>query len=370
MKLRQEARVLKKKAIASLTAAVSAFNSPIEDGRHTLVLLTLQHSFEMLLKAALVQAGVSVFDKKLGRSIGFEKCIELARQCPAIKLRDSEAGTLRTIDALRDDEQHWFNDVSEQILYLHARAGITSFDEILTRVFADRLGDYLPNRVLPLSLDPPAKLEILLDSEFKAIEALLAPGRRATHDARARIRALLALESHVNEETRVSSKDVDRVQNGIRQGQSRSEVFPRLNDLDTRVGGTGATITVHVTKREGAPVRYVSDESSPAAAIREVDMQKKFYLSASDLAVKLGLTAPRAVALRRHLGIDTDPKCSRTFKFGSQNHVQYSDNALTSLREARDALDMELIWSVHSPVGNRDLRGPCTQPNCAEKKAD
>jgi hypothetical protein len=34
---------------------MTAFNSPQDDGRVTAVLLHLQHTFEMLLKAALVQ---------------------------------------------------------------------------------------------------------------------------------------------------------------------------------------------------------------------------------------------------------------------------------------------------------------------------
>ena len=52
MKLKQEARVLRGKALSSLTVAVAAFNSPHEEGRITQVLLFLQHAFEMLLKAA------------------------------------------------------------------------------------------------------------------------------------------------------------------------------------------------------------------------------------------------------------------------------------------------------------------------------
>ncbi len=43
MKLKQEARVLRKKALSSLTIATTAFNSPVEDGRVTQVLLSLQH---------------------------------------------------------------------------------------------------------------------------------------------------------------------------------------------------------------------------------------------------------------------------------------------------------------------------------------
>jgi hypothetical protein len=203
---------------------------------------------------------------------------------------------------MRDDEQHWFNEVSEQLLYLHARAGITLFDDLLQRVFGEHLADNLPSRVLPLSVDPPRDLTVLIDEEYSQIAALLAPGRRAAHEARARIRTLLALEAHVEPEARVSTKDVGRVEKGIKAGQSRPAVFPRLEKLALQTDGHGVNLTVHFTKKEGAPVRFVSDEALPAAAVREVDLARKFYLSARDLAGKVGLSGPRSTALRRHLG--------------------------------------------------------------------
>jgi hypothetical protein len=55
MKLRQQTRVLKHKALTSFITAAEAFNSPRDDGRVTKVLLHLQHSFEMLLKVTLVK---------------------------------------------------------------------------------------------------------------------------------------------------------------------------------------------------------------------------------------------------------------------------------------------------------------------------
>jgi len=74
VKLRNEARVLKRKAVSSMRAAMAAFNSPLDDGRVTAVLLHLQHTFEMLMKAALVQQRTpGVFDK--------------ARWWPALALR-------------------------------------------------------------------------------------------------------------------------------------------------------------------------------------------------------------------------------------------------------------------------------------------
>lgn len=366
MKLKQEARVLKRKSLSSLTAATTAFNSPVDEGRVTLVLLTLQHSFEMLLKAALVQNGVSVFDKKLGRSLGFEKCVNLAEGDSVIKLTKDEAGTLRTVDAMRDDEQHWFNEVSEQLLYVHARAAVTLFDEILQRVFGEHLADHLPGRVLPISTDPPRDLDLLIDEEYSQIAALLQPGRRARHEARARIRTLLAMEAHVTPETQVSTKDVDRVEKGIRGGQPRDAVFPRLNDVTTAVDGEGATVRVHITKKDGPPVRYVADEDVPAAAIREVDLDRKFYLSATELAQKLGLTPPRSLALRRHLGIDDDPRAHYVFEMGSQKHPRYSDAAVRQMKDALKSvdMDMDMVWDGHKPVGRSKADRVCVVPGC------
>jgi hypothetical protein len=365
MKLKQTSRVLKNKAVASLTSAVEAFNAPRDQGRTTRVLLHLQHAFEMLLKAALVQYGNAVFDPKDGRSIGFERCLGLGQASDTIKLSETDAGTLRAIDALRDDEQHWFNHVPEQLLYLHARAGLTLFDEILQRVFTESLASYLPTRVLPLSVDPPRDLALVLDEEYSQIAALLKPGRRARHEARARIRTLLAMEAHVEPDTRVSSKDVDRVERGIRTGDSRSQVFPKLDDVAATIDGTGLTITVHFTKKQGAPVRYVSDDSLPAAAIREVDLQRKFHRSATDLAKALEISRPRSQALGEHVGINSDDTCSHVFVFGAQRHRRYSDNAFTKMREALSSVDMDAVWQAHKPAGRGTSKPQCTVSGCA-----
>jgi hypothetical protein len=354
MKLKQESRVLKRKALASLTCAVEAFNSPHGEGRVTKVLLHFQHAFEMLLKAALVQSGTKVFDRVTGRSIGFEKCVGLACASANVKLTD----------AMRDDEQHWFNEVSEQLLYLHARAGITLFDDLLQRVFMEHLVSHLPTRVLPVSVDPPRDLEVILDEEYSQIAELLKPGRRAGHEAHARIRTLLAMEAHVAQDVRVSDKDVHRVAKGIRTGDPRQRVFPRLDEIATDIDGSGITIVVHFTKKQGAPVHFVADDSVPAAAIREVDRQQRFHRSPADLAKGLDLSGPRAAALRRHLGIDTDDRCKHVFVFGSQRHPRYSDHAFTRMRDALTTLDMEAVWQAHKATGRAKSTQPCLVPGC------
>lgn len=45
-----------------------------------------------------------VFDSETGRSIGFERGLRLAAENELITLGESDAGTLRVIDAMRDDE--------------------------------------------------------------------------------------------------------------------------------------------------------------------------------------------------------------------------------------------------------------------------
>ena len=112
-KVRRDARVLKDKALASLRRALDAFNSHIDDGRTTAVLLHLQHAAEMLLKASLFQKKFPVFDKRNGTSIGFEKCVKVATQGHACNLSSSEQGILRAVDAMRDAEQHWILSISE-----------------------------------------------------------------------------------------------------------------------------------------------------------------------------------------------------------------------------------------------------------------
>jgi hypothetical protein len=341
--------LLKDKALASMKRAVQAFNDLDDDGRQTAVMLNMQHAFEMLLKAALADTKVRIFDKRTGRSIGFEKCLALASE--HLGLSAEQLGLLRAIDALRDDEQHWLATLNEGLLYLHSRAAVTLFDEVLNDAFDERLADHLPERVLPISTSPMAEMDVLVNEQYSQISRLLQPGKRRRPEARALLRGLLAMEGHVSDEARVSERDVDRVERAVRDGRSLDQVFPRLRNVTATFEGEGATVKVHFTKREGAPVHFVpADDPSDTAAVREVDLQRKYYLSPYELADKVGLTRPRSTALRRQLGIDDDGDCVHVFTFGSQRHPRYSDNAYRRMKEALDGgVDMEEVWREHRP---------------------
>lgn len=344
--------MLKEKALASLRRAAAAFNDFDDVGRTSTVLLHAQHAFEMLLKAGLVQRNVTVFDKRDGRAIGFEKCVNLGRQ--HLALTEAEAGTVRALDALRDDEQHWLTRCSEGLLYMHLRACVTLFDDLLQRLFGDRLINHWPLRVLPISAEPPSDIQLLIDEEFRQIQRLLTPGKRQRPEARAQIRSLLAMEAHAGEGVRVSKRDVDRVERAVKKGDNRKQVFPQLSSLATEVSGEGLMITVRFSKSEGMPVQLVRGGDAVAAgAIREVDLQRKYHWTKPELAEKLGLTQPRCLALRRYLKVEDDEACCHDFKFGSVVHRQYSDNAYRRMKEALEAgLSMEEVWRACRPGGS------------------
>ena len=218
--------------------------------------------------------------------------------------------------------------------------------------------------MLPLSTEAPQDFDFLVDREYAKIAELLKPGRRAGAEARARIRTLLAMEAHAEPETKVSDKDVTRVEKGIRQGKARAVVFPRLSNVGAAISGSGLEVQVRFVKKGGLPVTYVTDSDVDAAAVRTVDLQKKYHRSAFDIADKLGLTRPRAHALRTHLGIDKDPNLTHTFHFGSQHPVRYSDHAFNEMRDALKVVDMDEIWRAHKALGRSGANAPCTQPGC------
>ncbi len=265
---------------------------------------------------------------------------------------------MRMIDALRDAEQHWFTIVEEDLLYLHTRALITVFDAYMKRALALDLSSRIPARILPVSTKPPGGFDFLIDREYKLITDLLKPGKRKRDEARARIRGLLAMEGLVVDEVQISEKDINRIEKAAKARKKLGEVFPRLNTIVSGMEGDGPAVVVRFSKKEGAPVRFVAgDDPQAAAALREVDLQKKFYLGASELAKVLKLTGPRAVALRRSLKIDEDATCRHTFEFGKAKHDRFSDNARKKMKAAlEEGIDMDLVWQEHGPGRRRKQR--------------
>ena len=332
MKLRREARSLKAKSMSSLRIGLEAFNGFTEDGRTTKTLLHLQHSCEMLLKACLVQRQVNILDPKKGHSVGFKKCLNLARE--HCGFTETQAGVFRVVDILRDGEQHWLITVVEEILFLHARGLVTAIDEILAREFNEKLSDHLPTRVLPVSTMPEAQFDVLVDRECSIIKKLLAPGRRQRDEARGRIRTLLSMEAHVADEVEISERDISRVEKALKTDKNWATVLPRLKTMETALTGTTVDLKVHITKHQGIPIhRIAADDPTNAAAVREIDLRKKYRYTPTELASNLRINTNQAKTLRQILNIENNAAMCHVFEFGKSKHPCYSDQALAVMKE-------------------------------------
>ncbi len=172
------------------------------------------------------------------------------------------------------------------------------------------------------------------------------------------------------------SRDVDYLRrtalggtHAVIRAVRRAEVphlLTRLSQVAAAVSGEGLTVEVRFVKKDGLPVHLVkADEPVDAAAVRVVDLQRKYHRSPTDLAAAVHLSHPKTGALRAHLGIDVAEDCRHVFDFSSQRHVRYSDNAYTRMRDAlAEGLDMAAVWAAHGRTRRRGPRPVCTQPGC------
>jgi hypothetical protein len=83
------------------------------------------------------------------------------------------------------------------------------------------------------------------------------------------------------------------------------------------------------------------------------------------LAASQGLSQPKSLALRKHLGVDADMNSRHEFVFGAQKISWFSDNALVQMRRGLDSVEMKRVWEAHRPSGAGDNVGSCSEPECA-----
>lgn len=357
--MKREVRLLREKAIDSLILAIEHFNRPYDRGRASSVLILLDHSFEMLLKASILHRGGRIREPRAKQTVGFDACVRKALSDASVKfLSEEQALSLQAVNALRDAAQHHLLDVPEQQLYLHAQVGVTLFRDILSAVFAEDLATYLPDRVLPVSTEPPKDLALLVEDEVETIKSLLKPGSRRRVEARARLRSLAILEAVTRaERSQPSDGELNRVLAQLGAGEEWKNVFPGVASLALSVEGEGIPIQIRITKKEGVPIQLVP-EGTPGAtvvAVRRVDELGYYSLGLRQLAKHVDLSAPRTLAVVRHLGLQDDPEHYKEFRIGSQTFKRYSQKAIERVRSELPSLDLNEIWERHG--SRRRARG-------------
>ena len=300
--VKKEARLLKDKAVDSLLLAIESFNRPYERGRSDSVVRDLSHAFEMLMKGAIVERGGRIREQRANQTIGFDACVRKGVNDGALQfLTEEQALSIQMLNALRDGFEHHLVEISEQQLYVHAQAGITLFADILLNVFAERLGDHVPERVLPLSTNPPRDLDFLISSEVEILRSLVGPGTRKRVEARAHAKSLAIMEAAIGGEfIQPGDTQLDSILDRVAAGEAWTEVFPGIASLELDTSGSGIPFSIRIVKKEGIPIHLVA-EGSPGAgvvAIKTVDKLGYFNMGARKLATHFpGVTESKLLAV-------------------------------------------------------------------------
>jgi hypothetical protein len=356
--MRKEARLLQAKAVNSLVLSVEHFNRTADRGRVEAVLILLDHSFEMLLKAAIIHRGGKIREPRAKQTLGFDECVRRGVSDGGIKFLTAEqALTLQAINSLRDAAQHHLLDISEQHLYMQAQSGLTLFRDIFEKVFGIQLSSELPKRVLPLSTSPPTDSAALFDSEVKEVARLLRPGNRRGIEAIARLRSLAIVEgAFQGEKLQPGEPDLRKISRAIQAGKPWEELFPAALNLTAQ--GHGPSIDLRISKKEGIPVSLVP-EGTPGAsvvAIKRVDELGFCNLGPYQLAEHMNLTPPKCSALIQYLDLRSDSECFKEFVIGKTHHGRYSQKALDRMKETLTKITIEEVWKTHAPHLHRKKR--------------
>jgi len=350
--LKKEAKLLLGKAVSSLILSVEHFNRPWDQGRVEAVLILLDHSFEMLLKAAILHKGGKIREPRAKQTIGFDACIRKALSDGKLQfLSEERALLLQAINSLRDAAQHHLVDISEQHLYIHAQAGLTLFRDILSNVLQQDLQIQLPTRVLPLSTSPPTDLATLFDHEVKEIKRLLQPGKRHRIEATAKLRALSIMEGAVKgERLQPSQADLSKLGKQIREGKAWDAIFPGVASINITATGHGPSLDLRISKKEGVPVQLVPEGTPGAAvvAIKRVDELGFYNLGRDQLAEKVGLSGPKTTAMIWYLDLQADPECHKEITIGKSKFHRYSQKAIDRIKEELDKTPIDKVWPEYS----------------------
>lgn len=346
--MKGEARLLLEKATDSLLLGIEKFNCPFERGRITSVLISLDHAFEMLLKASILQRGGRIRKRGASETLGFDACVRVGLSDAKVKLLNEEqALTLQMLNGLRDAAQHHLIAIEEAQLYIHAQSAVTLFRDLLKSVFRRDLVDYLPRRILPLSTQTPVDLSALFESETSEIRKLLNRGRKARVEIDARLRPLAIVEATIRgQKTQPSKNELHKLEKLLKRKRNWRDLFPGVSQIEISPSGSGATLSLRLTKKTGIPVVIVP-EGTPGAsvvAVKRVDELGFYNLGAKELAAHVGLSMNKVVAAVRVLKLDQDPNCFKEVTVGKSKFKRYSQQAIGKIKEGLRKKNIDEIW--------------------------
>lgn len=343
-----------KKATESLVLSVELFNRPSELCRQTASLIFLDHSFEMILKAAILHKKGKIRNKKNDKNtIGFDHCLRIAVSNGQTKfLTEEQAIVAQAINGLRDAAQHYILNISEQQLYVHMQSGVTLFSDILSSVFNLRLTDFMPQRVLPVATIAPLDIDTLFRFETLEIKKLLLPKSRKGQEAFSRLRPLCILDAVLKGEknTQPSDKEISAIADKIKKGESWSEIFKGVSAISLDKDGEGPSVSLKIAKKADVEIQLVKDDPNAAVvAVKRVNELDYYNLGLKQLVSNIQnsfpfVTGPKLLKLIHHLNIPNNPDLYKEIRINSQCHKRYSKKAQDLLINKIPELDLENNW--------------------------
>ena len=337
--------------------SIEHFNRPWDRGRHEAVLILLDRAFELLLKSIILHKGGKIREPYEKETIGFEKCVRKCSSDNQVKCLTEEEGlTIQIINSLRDAAQHDIVVLSEQELYMYSQAGITLYKGLISKVFNEDLKTHLPERILPISTQPPTDLHAMVEADFKQIKSLLKPRSRKQIDAKARLKSLAIIESSLEGiRNQPSELKINKLAKKVQSGKKWQDLFPGIASINIDTTGSGISVDIRITKREGEKVQLVP-EGTPGAtvlAIKRVNELDYYSLGLKDIADKIGLGLNKMLAVVNHLGLQESDEYFKEVKIGKSKFKRYSRSSLNKINEEFPNLDIDKVWQEHKPRGRK-----------------
>ncbi len=356
--MKKQSKLLFEKSLDSLVLSIEHFNRPWDRGRHEAVLILLDRAFELLLKSIILHKGGKIREAYEKETIGFEKCVRKCISDAQVKCLTEEEGlAIQIINSFRDAAQHDIVVLNEQELYMYSQAGVTLYKDLLKKVLNEDLKSYLPERILPISTQPPSDLQSMIDVDFKHIRSLLKPKSRKQIEAKARLKSLAIIESSLQGvRNQPSELEINRLSKEVRTGKKWEEIFPGLASLDITTTGGGINVDIRINKKEGEKVQLVP-EGTPGAtvlAVRRVNELDFYSLGLKDIADKVGLGQNKVLAIVKHLGLQDSLDFFKEVKVGKVKFKRYSQNALNKIVTELPNLDIEDVWAKHRPISKKN----------------
>jgi hypothetical protein len=330
---------------SSVILAIELFNRPSDQGRMEGVLFFLDHAFEMLLKGIVFEKTGRLRGRREKLNYGFDRCLNICESQLHVIDKD-EALILRNIDDLRDAAMHDILEMSEGLLYSHAQSAVQIFGALLKKVFNRELSKELPARILPISTSLPKDINTLVTSDLDAVRALLGGRRRREDEAEAYLRPYQIIEQNLHKvhETGGTAPNVQKLIKRMKSGDWRP-ALPMVAGL-VQSTSSGIPLSIHMTKKEGFPVRI--DPNAPTAlAFRYIKPEDKWPYLTKELSNKLGISSNKFVGLVKLFSLKGNDDYHTGLKVSKTGYLQrYSEKTFQVLNAAIEKEGIDALWKA------------------------